>query len=67
MSYSVFISYSMSDSSWAYDLSAQLGRKRIMCYLDCSISCKLHSRTWMEQRKKLKNSGMEKNYNQYQQ
>ena len=27
MSYSVFISYSMSDSSWAYDLSAQLGRK----------------------------------------
>ena len=45
MKYNVFISYSMSDSSWAYDLSAQLGRKRIMCYLDCSISCKLHSRT----------------------
>lgn len=38
MSYNVFISYSMSDSSWAYDLSAQLGRKRIMCYLDCMES-----------------------------
>lgn len=25
----------MNDSSYAYDLSAQLGRKNIMCYLDC--------------------------------
>lgn len=35
MSYDVFISYSMNDSSYAYDLSAQLGRRKLMCYLDC--------------------------------
>ena len=35
MNYDVFVSYSVTYSSWAYELSAQLGRKDLMCYLDC--------------------------------
>ncbi len=38
MNYDVFISYSMSLSSRAYELSAQLGRENMMCYLDCMES-----------------------------
>ena len=35
MSYSIYISYSMSDSSKAYDLSGKLSREKISYYLDC--------------------------------
>lgn len=35
MNYDVFVSYSMSLSSRAYELSAQLSRDNMMCYLDC--------------------------------
>ena len=38
MNYDVFISYSMSLSSRAYELSAQLSRENMMCYLDCMES-----------------------------
>lgn len=38
MNYDVFVSYSMSLSSRAYELSAQLSRDNIMCYLDCMES-----------------------------
>ena len=35
MAYSIYISYSMSDSSKAYDLSGKLSREKISYYLDC--------------------------------
>lgn len=35
MNYDVFVSYSVTFSSRAYELSAQLGRENLMCYLDC--------------------------------
>ena len=35
MPYSIYISYSMSDSSKAYDLSGKLSREKISYYLDC--------------------------------
>lgn len=35
MNYDVFVSYSMSWSSRAYELSAQLDREHLRCYLDC--------------------------------
>ena len=35
MAYSIYISYSMSDSSKAYDLSGKLSREKITYYLDC--------------------------------
>ena len=35
MNYDVFVSYSMSWSSRAYELSAQLDRVNLRCYLDC--------------------------------
>ena len=35
MPYSIYISYSMSDSSKAYDLSGKLSREKITYYLDC--------------------------------
>ena len=35
MKYDVYISYSMNFSDLAYDLSAKLGRERVMCHLDC--------------------------------
>jgi len=38
MNYKIFVSYSMSLSSRAYELSAQLSRDNIMCYLDCMES-----------------------------
>ena len=38
MSYDVFISYSMGYSSQAYELSGQLSRESIQCYLDCAES-----------------------------
>ena len=38
MSYDVFISYSMGYSSQAYELSGQLSRASIQCYLDCAES-----------------------------
>ena len=40
MSYSIYISYSMSDSSKAYDLSGKLSREKISYYLDCVESGK---------------------------
>ncbi|MBR2881841.1 MAG: hypothetical protein IKB96_05720 [Prevotella sp.] len=38
MSYDVFVSYSMGYSSRAYELSAQLSRENVQCYLDCAES-----------------------------
>lgn len=35
MNYDVFVSYSMNCSSSAYELSAQLDRVNLRCYLDC--------------------------------
>ena len=35
MKYDVYICYSMNFSDLAYDLSAKLGRERVMCHLDC--------------------------------
>ena len=35
MNYDVFVSYSMNWSSSAYELSAQLDRVNLRCYLDC--------------------------------
>ena len=35
MAYSIYISYSMSDLSKAYDLSGKLSREKISYYLDC--------------------------------
>lgn len=35
MKYDVFVSYSVIFSSRAYELSAQLSRENLMCYLDC--------------------------------
>ena len=35
MPYSIYISYSMTDSSKAYDLSGKLSREKISYYLDC--------------------------------
>ncbi len=35
MNYDVFVSYSVTFSSRAYELSAQLGGKGLTCYLDC--------------------------------
>lgn len=35
MKYDTFISYSINDSSIAYDLSAKLEKENIRCYLDC--------------------------------
>jgi hypothetical protein len=35
MKYDVFVSYSVMFSSRAYELSAQLSRENLMCYLDC--------------------------------
>lgn len=53
MNYDVFISYSMSLSSRAYELSAQLGRENMMCYFDCMESGYTlgdYTRTILEQR-----------------
>lgn len=38
MNYDVFVSYSMGYSSRAYELSAQLSRENVQCYLDCAES-----------------------------
>ena len=38
MSYDIFISYEISDSSLAYELVAALGRSNVMYYLDCANS-----------------------------
>lgn len=35
MNYDVFVSYSVAFSSRVYELSAQLGRRDLTCYLDC--------------------------------